>query len=87
MITSQYIMILAFGCIAITWLFSWVVGNRAATVQRRFAALTVQAFAAVLLSFSSGSLLLSLSLAVIILATVVWMIQSAAPSQKNQADG
>lgn len=87
MITSQYIMILALGGIASTWLFSWVIGNRAAAVQRRFAALTVQALAAILLSFFSNSLFLSLALAAIILGTVLWMIQSAAPSRKNLADG
>ena len=77
MITSQYIMILALGCIALAWIVSWATGHRAPALQKIFAALSVQALAAIFLSFSSASLLLSLSFAAIILAAVASMIRSA----------
>ncbi len=76
MITSQYIMILALGCIALTWAIVWATGRRSPAVQKIFAALTVQSLAAILLTFSS-SLILSFALAVVILGAITWMIHSA----------
>lgn len=77
MITSQYIMILALGCIVLAWIISWAIGRRTPATQRIFAAHIVQSLAAILLTFSS-SLILSSALAVIILSAVAWMISSAA---------
>lgn len=78
-------MVLALGCIAIAWLASWAKGHRAPALQHIFAALCVQALAAILLSFSSGSLPLSLALAAIILGAVAWMIQSGSRLQADLA--
>jgi hypothetical protein len=54
MTTSQCLMFAALGCIAITWIASWMTGHRAPALQLIFAALCVQALAAILLSFPLG---------------------------------
>jgi hypothetical protein len=76
MMNSQIIMALALTSIATAWLLAWRAGHRTRAVQNIFAALCVQALAALLLSFSTGSILLSLGLAAIILGAVAWMIRS-----------
>jgi multidrug transporter EmrE-like cation transporter len=75
MTTSQWLMLMAVGGIGVAWIVSWVAGRRSRSVQQIFAALCLQAVAAVLLSFSSDSLPLSLAFAGIILGAVVWLIQ------------
>jgi hypothetical protein len=76
MTTSQLIMILALVCIAFGWAATWLTGPRAKSVQHIFASLCLQALAAILLSFSSANLPLSLTLAAIILSAIIWMVRS-----------
>lgn len=82
MIASQYIMFLALGCIATTWTIFRAYGHCGAAINRIFSSLCVQALAALLLSFSSGSILLSLLFTAIILVAILWMIRGSAPARQ-----
>jgi hypothetical protein len=82
MITSQYIMVLALGSITITWIISWATGHCGAAINRIFSSLCVQALAAILLSFSSDNILLSILFTAIILGAILWMVRGSAPARE-----